>query len=840
MMKAKEWMTRIAGWSFDNALSSIIIVLSLSGFLALGLINLKMDSSNEGLFRKDDPILKNYTEFQRQFGRNDIVVAALSSSQVSSSEFMKGLRRFHADLENNVPWLDDVTSLVNVDWMASTEGGGLKVGKLGDEWPNKGNLSDDSWSDITSSSLYKDTLVSSDGEMVLVVIRALAFERHHAEDRASSETDFFLAQEVDSTVDNSINKNVLPVEQLKGLDSVQLSEFSNTIELVAAKHRQKGMDIRLAGGPLLDKLHQESMHHDVVVLLLAALLIILMALFFLFRTKTAVFLPALVILLALASVLGLMGWLNVPITQVSQALPALLLMAGVLDSVHLLGLFYVDRRKGIDRRQAIVNAVDYSGMAVLFTSLTTAAGFLAFTVARMKPIADFGWLSALGTVIVLIYTLLLLPAFIRLAPESKEKSVEIPFLNFLTGLMVSLSRVGVHHSYKVLMVVVLVCGLALPGVMKNRFSYDVLSWFPEDTQIRIDTLAIDKKIKATVPLEIVVDTKRKNGILTPYFLHRLREFQNYAESIDTEIVSIGRASSIVDVIERIHSQLQGQFQDAGVDTAVPDNENLIHQEMLLYESGGARDIARLVDRSYSKARITIRLAWADGIDMVPLREIVAKKANELFADVATVKVTGTVDLVATGATDLVKSMVGSYLFAGLSISLMLIVLWRSLTLGFLAMIPNFVVIYLSVAIMGYFDMTINIITVLLGGIALGLAVDDTVHIVNGIRKNLENNQFDFSRAVNDTVTKIGPMLLVTSMVLSGGFFMFSSSAMSALSSFGLLLSLTTLSALIFDILVVPAVMNVFIMGRNNGGNVISEMEGNSDASENGGIVNAIK
>lgn len=798
-MKPKRWMPRIAGWAFDHPAATLFLVLGATLFMGLGLPALQLDSSNESLFQRSDPTLQAYQSFQREFGRNDVVVVAVTTDQPRSATFMGKLEHLHRDLEDRIPWLDDVTSLVNADWMASQENDGLQVGDVGDLWPAEGNLDPERWNEIVTSPLYRDTLVSSDGSMVLLVVRAMA--QAAEEPHQADHQDFF------SPEPRAFDEQEAGDADQPRLTSEQLNEFSAAIQEVVAEYEAQGMQVRAAGGPLLDKLHHDAIHHDVGVLMSAAFLTIVLALYVLFRRVTAVVIPVVVITMALVSTLGLMGWVSIPFTPVTQALPALLLMAGVLDAVHLFGLFYVERRKGVDTRNAILSAVTHSGMAVLFTSLTTAAGFLAFTVARMKPIADFGWIAAFGIMLIFVYTLVLLPALIRMIPgrvSASDKATHTLWPN-LTEKMRVLSRVGVRHPIKVLTLVAVLIIAAIPGIMKIEFSYDVLNWFPEDTPIRVDTLAIDEKIKSTVPLEVIVDTQRDNGILTPEFMNALRGFQDYAESLDPGTVKVGRATSIVDVLERIHSQLA----NVSMKNSIPENNNLIHQEILLYESGGPREITRLVDRDYSKARITLRLAYADGRDMVPLRQTVEDKALEVFSEFGEVTVTGTVDLVATGTIDLMESMADSYLFAAISISLMLMLLWRSIKLGVVAMIPNFIVIYLALGVMGYAGMGINLITVLLGGIALGLVVDDTVHLINGIQYKIRRAGCSLENAVNETIRVIAPLLLITSAVLAGGFSLFSLSMMSALQSFGILLAFTILLAFLFDLIVIPAIMSVF-------------------------------
>ncbi|QOC24053.1 MMPL family transporter [Wenzhouxiangella sp. AB-CW3] len=797
-MTVKRWLPTTAIWAHDHPVSTLILVLGLSLAMGMGLVRLEMDSSNEALFQRHDPTLQAYRAFQQQFGRNDLVMVAVTTDKAASADFMATLEQLHRDLEDRVPWLDDVTSLVNADWMASGEGESLHVGDVGELWPREGRLDAARWNEIVSASLYRDTLVSSDGSMVLLVVRALV---QPTEDSSRSEPRDFFSPE--STV---LEEAPSHGAGQRGLNSVQLNEFAGTIQAIVAEHKEQGLQVKAAGGPLLDKLYHDAIHHDVGILMSAAFLTIALALYVLFRRVTAVAIPVAVIALAVTSTLGLMGWAGLPFTPVTQALPALLLMAGVLDAVHLFGLFYVERRNGVDTREAIMNSVAHSGMAVLFTSLTTAAGFLAFTVARMKPIADFGWIAAFGIMLVFVYTLMLMPALIRLLPGRISASDQATRTLWpgATRWMRRFAGIGVRHPLKVMAVVVVLIVGALPGVMKVEFSYDVLNWFPEDTPIRVDTLAIDERIQATVPLEVIVDTQREDGILTPEFMSALRQFQDQAESIESPGVKVGRATSIVDVLERIHSQLA----DMGSNQTLPTSQNLIHQQFVLYESAGPREITRLVDRDYSTARITLRLAYADGRDMVPLRETIETMATEIFSDYGEVTVTGTVDLVATGTIDLIESMSDSYLFAAISITLMLIVLWRSISLGVLAIIPNFIVIYLALAVMGYTGMDINLITVLLGGIALGLAVDDTVHLINGVRNRMVQENLSLERAVNETVRVIAPLLLMTTLVLAGGFSLFSLSMMSALQSFGVLLAFTIVLALLFDLFVIPALMSI--------------------------------
>jgi predicted RND superfamily exporter protein len=303
----------------------------------------------------------------------------------------------------------------------------------------------------------------------------------------------------------------------------------------------------------------------------------------------------------------------------------------------------------------------------------------------------------------------------------------------------------------------------------------------------------------------VVDTGSENGILTPDFMARLQKFQKYAESLDFKDVGVGRVNSLVNPLERIHSQLDSNAKA----NAIPDTEALIQQEILLYEGGGAKEIERLTDRAYSMARITIRLTWEDAREYVELKEQLLKKAQNLFGNTTKITVTGTVDLVSTGVIDIIKSMKNSYLLATFLIGLMLIVLLKQVAFGLACLVPNLLPIYIVLSLMGYMGIPIDMFTVLLGGIALGLAVDDTVHLTHSIVNETHQKQASLIHAVKEGVAKVAPAIIVTTAVISIGFSLFAFSSIAPLSVFGLLLCLVMILALVCDVLVIPALFRLF-------------------------------
>ncbi|MBX2809743.1 MAG: MMPL family transporter, partial [Cellvibrionaceae bacterium] len=457
--------------------------------LAVGMSRLSSDVSSDRMFAEKDPVLVAYHKFQRQFGQDDIVIAAVSSDSIFTGEFMTKLRDFHQELEQTVPWLEDITSLSNADWMVA-DTSGLKVGELGHEWPAAGALDKAIKDDVINNPLYKDLLLSADGKMTLLVLRAAAFvspemasvtqagldtlpkansgktfkekligwhdqlhkqnkdKVHGLQELAPELTneDFFEAEDI------LTEKPVISADDdPKGLSNAQLNVFLESIKRSVEKHQSADFTIRLAGGPVVDQAHIQAIHTDLFTLIALALLMVIVVLSILLRTFLSVLIPVLVIVLSVLGTLGLMGYLGMPISIVSQALPTLLLTMGVLDCVHLLGIYYLAKSQGRSIEDAIKNTFERAGVAVFYTSLTTAAGFISFSISRLQPISEFGWMAAFGIALAMFFSFLLLPSLLTLYDKSSVHNNYIVRWDKFAVFLAPLSNFGAKKHYAVLL-----------------------------------------------------------------------------------------------------------------------------------------------------------------------------------------------------------------------------------------------------------------------------------------------------------------------------------------------------------------------------------------------------
>jgi len=822
-------------------LLTIWLTLTMVVIFAAGASQIYIDVSNESLFRDDDPTLKQYQAFQRQFGRDDAVIAAISSKSVFSAEFFSKLESLQRDLEAEVPFLDLVTSLVSVTSISSKNGDVL-IDDLRELWPTDANKFPAFKQEIIKNPLYRNLIVSEDGETTLLIIQANAYasdmdSKVSFKDKIVNLHDRFMdfmagrSQEKKSqaeapspksspsrSLSGELDLGMLPEEVktaggfaggteseqkvLKPLTASQLSQYMDAVERVIQRHQSEQFNIRLAGGQMIDAEHKKSIHVDLAMLLPIAFIVVFIVLYIVLRRISAVLLSLMVVIMSLLATIGFMGWIGSPITPVAVALPPLLLTIGVGDSVHLLGYFYSHLSKTQKVEQSIVYAVKRTGVPIVFTTLTTAAGFMAFVVSDIKSISSFGLLAAFGVNMALLISITMVPAVLmRMKITETPGAFERRWHNY-ARFMTALTRSSMRRPKTAIVVTVLLIAGSIPGVMQLRFSHDVLSWFPQDRPVRVNTIAVDKEFHGSIPLEVVIDTGTVNGIYEPEFMQKLAQFQQFAQGLEDEHIDMGRATSIVDTLKQIHLTMS----NGNPAKELPDNRNLVAQELLLFEGSGASDVAKLIDSNFSKARVTVRMSWADAVNYVPVRNQIEQKAKEIFSGTATVSVTGSIDLVSRSLVGVMQSMSSSYLIAASVIALMLILLTRSVLYGLVGMIPNFLPIIITLGIMGYVGYPINMFTVLLGGIALGLAVDDTLHFMHGYRYHRRERGESVETGILNTVNMAGPALLFTTLAISLGFFLFTMSTMDSLFYFGIFLGLTLVNALIADIVLVPALL----------------------------------
>ncbi|MDH4319461.1 MAG: MMPL family transporter, partial [Desulfobulbaceae bacterium] len=531
----------------------------------------------------------------------------------------------------------------------------------------------------------------------------------------------------------------------------------------------------------------------------------------LFRRISGVIYPLLTVTCALASTLGLMAAFGTPMTLNSTVLPSLLLAVSIGDSVHILTIFYRHFNQHGDKQEAISHALGHSGLAVVMTSLTTAGGLTSFITAGIAPVANLGIYAAAGVMLALLFTLITLPALLAITPlKFKDESRQRLSPSRLDALLTAVGDFAGKYPYPVIAISTLLFLASALLASQLVFSHNSLIYLPKDMETRRAVEAIDKHMKGSLSIEILVDSGRENGLHDPAVINDIEMIRTMGEQLRISGHPVGRGKAVTDTIKEmnraLHSGKPGSF-------SLPQDRELLAQELLLYEIGGGEDLRTLIDASNQKARITISVPWVDAIEYTKILTAFEKRIGEQSTSGIKAEVTGMVAIICRTFSEIIHTMGTSYLFAGVVITALMVLLIGELRLGLISMIPNFLPIIMGLGFMKLVNIPLDYSTIMVGGIAIGLAVDDTVHFMHNFRRYFRQTG-DARQAVHLTLTTTGRAMLFTTLILSGSFFILLLAELRSNFNFGLITGFTICMALLADFLLAPALM-VVLVGKKN-------------------------
>ena len=773
---------------------AIALCLAVAIGLASRLPTLGMDASVENFLPTDDPARMAYDKFRDQFGREDIIIVAIEPPNVFELAFLRELKRFHEEVEESVPYLDEVQSLVNV---RSTYGSGdeLIVEDLLEEFPETSEAVDKVRERVMSTPMYLNTVISEDATLTSVVITLQLYSSIGEE---QDEEAILAAGAGDWENQGSHEDDPLY------LTGAEMFEALAAVGEIIDRYRGDDFKVYVAGSPVIQEAVTGSMQRNMPRFVGLMLLTIALVLFILFRRLSGVLLPLFVVILSLVSTIGAFAGSGLKLSPPTQVLPTFLLSVGTSAAVHILKIFYLRFDAGDTADDAIAFAIRHTGLPVIMTGLTTAGGLLSFLAAGLTPIVHLGIFAPIGILLALAYCLILLPALLHVLPlRRRAVTTSGSGATWLEGAIVRVGDFSVMNPRPIIGATVLVVAVSLAGASRLEFSQDIMSWLASDHPLVRATEVIDEKLKGSITLEMVADTGVENGVKHPDFLHKLDVLSARVLAMRPgEALSVGKTISISDVIKEIHQALNS---NAAEFYAIPDDPALASQELLLFENTGSDDLEDVVDSQFQLARFTLKMPYADPLQYNSFIHEVTNEFHEIFDDDVQVVVTGFMGMMGQTMLRVMTGLARSYGLALAIITPLMILLIGNLRGGLISMVPNLTPIIITLGIMGWVGITIDMFTMMIGSIAIGLAVDDTIHFIHGFRRDFAACG-DARLAVKKTLETTGRALLVTSIVLASGFLVFVFSDMQNLRYFGALTSFTIISAFIIDILVTPALI----------------------------------
>ena len=793
-------------FQFRHPKSILFGWLVLFAMLWSQLPQIKIDTSTEGFFHQNDPVLQAYEQFREDFGRDEVILLAIESEQIFSESFLTRLRNLHEELEEHVPFLEEITSLLNA---RSTYGEAdeLIVEDLLEEFPGSEEEFSRVRERVMSNRIYKNLLISEDGTVTTMTLRTSLYQ-------ATDEEEGFLISDETGPVSDSVETDHSG-EDSQLLTDEQIHHLLQVVKNIIHRYEGDDFQILLAGSPIVIDNLKRNLIRNLQRFMTLAILSIAIFLFLLLRHISGTVLPLLIVICSLVSTLSLMSIFDKAIKLPSQILPSFLLAVGIGASVHILALFFVEIRKGRGKEEAMVAAMSHSALPVVMTSLTTAVGLWSFARAEVAPVADLGIFAGAGVMLCLLVTLLFLPTLIALVPIKENKSGHHnQSRGFIDRFLRGFAEFSSRHPIKILLVSIGMTLFFITGIPQIRFAHNPVTWFALEDPVRIASDWIDQRMQGSIMLEFLIDSGKENGFHDPDLLNHLDAMADYARSYqrENEESFVGSVITLSHVLKEINKALRNNQDDY---YAIPDDPQLIAQEFLLFENSGSDALQDVVDSQFRTARFSLKVPWDNAAYYVKfVADMEARFAKE-FGPQVVVTTTGLLYLLTTSIDLMMRSTLISYIIAGVLISLLMILLLHSWKMGLLSMFPNLFPILFTLGMMGWLQIPMDMFSMLIGSIAIGLVVDDTIHFMHNYRRYLEETGSP-TKAVHLTLQTAGRAMLLTTLVLSCGFGLFMFAPMKNLFYFGWLTAMTILLALLADFLIAPAMMILLDRRKLNG------------------------
>lgn len=770
----------------------LILILISVGLGVTQISKIEIRASVDEFLRADDPVRIEYDAFLERFGRDDRIVIAIENDDVFELPFLAKLRALHQEFEDGVPYVIEVESLVNARETRG-EDDTLVVGEFLEDWPESEADLAGLKARALANPLYQNLILSADARLTTITIELETLDQIVESQDAFSGFGDAAAPEEAEAADAPRVKSKAELE----MEAVQ------TVNAILARYDAADFKIYAGGAPILNDALMGSMVRDIILFTGLSVCVITLFLTIVFRRFVGVIIPLSVAILSLLATVSVMGAVGIPLMPISEVVPSFLLSVGVGGTVHLVVIFQQRLRAGASREDALAGALGHSGLPIVMTSLTTAGGLASFAAAELMPVYIFGIVAPLGIMLTLLLTLVLSPALLAILPwrlRTNEAGAEPASIRMLTkcGDFATANAGWVLFGSFFLLVV------AVVGVLRIEVSFNSLDWFAEDFPAKVATKKIDAELGGAMGMELLIETDEENGLHDPAVLRSIDRARQTLVGLQVGEIVAGKSVSLVDVVKEIHQALNGGEAESYV---IPDNRELISQELLLFENSGTDDLENLVDTGFSVARFSIRLPMADGSHYPAFGEEVRRVFEVELDGAARTRATGLMVVMGRTFAATIETLFRSYGIALAVITPLMMLLLGSFRLGLIAMIPNLFPIILTLGLMGWVGIPLEMFSLLIGSVALGLAVDDTIHFMHGFRRVYARTG-DVVVSVRETLRTTGQALLFTSIVLSLGFFIYVFSDLSNLSNFGILTAFAIAMAFLADVLLAPALMTV--------------------------------
>lgn len=771
--KINGYFEAFGKFQIKHRTSFLVVLIIFTVIGCLGLPRLKLTNGEADWFDNWDQVKMNQDHFEDIFGSTDSLLAFIRAEDVFDPEVLSAIDRLGDEILNNVPYVESVTSLMNLSVPIGTEEGFEVFNPFENGIPEDPEELNAIKEFILSRESLINVLVSEDCTETLVI---------------------FNLEQYSESLDEAKDKIAPPAMAIFNSDEFKSDKYE--ILPAGLSYTEYEED-------------QEAISQCISRIAIGFVVMVLFLIIFV-RSFKGVIVPALATIFALCTTLGYSAWMGIEGNMIMVIVTLLLAMAlSVGYAIHFVNSFKLHFRRTGERKASIVLGIRDCGWALFFTVITTMAGMLSFLAGGIRPMRWVGGITAAAVLSVYIYTMVLLPILYsygkNTTPDPKYVSSEG---STKTDLRIEKIGASILNRKTIILVIgTLLLVAMIPGVLNIKVNMDYSDMMGKKTPYIKRLLEItNSNLGSQYSYEVLIEYSDEDAIKDPEILKKMDELTERIGTLSMTKVSNGkpRVSSITKIVKEMNRTLN---EDDPSYYTIPDDQDLVAQILFLYEISGGTDVYQYVSEDFSAAYLHVELSGYDAEQCVQNVDQVEAWVDELFPDAETAGVVGEVMQYAAMNGKLVRGSLKSIATSFIVIFILLVLAFGSVRTGAIAMIPNIAPVLLIGGVMGYARIPLDMITALIMPMILGIAVDDTIHFTNHIKVHFEQTG-NYRAAILNSYREIGKTMVMTTIILCAMFFIFVFSTMTALVRIGYL-SLTGLAgALVADYTLTPILILV--------------------------------
>lgn len=573
-------------------------------------------------------------------------------------------------------------------------------------------------------------------------------------------------------------------------------------ELTDTYGKQQDVKPRYSGLPYIRTRISQKTEKEIILFVLLAMVIASIALFLFFRSFKAVLFPLIIVIISVIWLMGLIELLGFKITMLSAILPPLIIVIGVENCIFLLNKYHQEYKNHGNKIKSLSRMVQRVGNATFLTNLTTATGFAAFVITGNKSLVEFGMVAAMGIMFVFLLSIFLIPIFFSYIkpPEFKHtKHLDNRFTKNILKNIVVLVRKKRSYIY-IVSAVFLVLGII--GMSRLQSNSRVVNDISKKDVLYKDIMFFEEQAGGILPFEITIDTRKPKGLMQLSNLRKIDQLQDTLATYDV-------FSEPLSIVEVVKFSKQAFFNESPAFYSLINNQDraMILPYLPAQEKAGNSLLNNLVDSNLQKTRISVQIANVGTDQIKEIKQNLRQQVDEIFPpDEYDVNFTGSSVVSLKGSDYMIRNLKQSLLLAIVVIILLMTLLFNSIKMVVISMLPNMLPLLLTAAMMGFLAIPVKPSTVLIFSIALGISVDNTIHFLSRYRMELKINDWYIKPSVYQALIETGYSMIYSSIVLFFGFIIFVLSSFGGIEAMGYLISFTLIVAVLSNLLVLPSLL----------------------------------